>query len=134
MLLVLGLFGWLAHQGTNSGTVRIHFRFKILHPFAADSTAADSPYLRQITECAADLVSDQGFCSAQVCSFVWLIRGRGSLPRSPNPCAISGETAGFTPLSSEMVPSEQPSCPSPDEAFRNLTIRDTGRQLECWLW
>src|SRR5271165_5784605 len=59
MLLVLGPSGWLAQEGTNSGTVRIHFRFKILHSFAADSPTADSPYLRQITECAADLVSNQ---------------------------------------------------------------------------
>jgi hypothetical protein len=61
-------------------------------------------------------------------------RGHGSLPRSPQSCASSGETAGFTPLSSEMVCSEQPSSPSPDEAFRNLTIGHTGRQLKCWLW
>jgi hypothetical protein len=68
--LVLGPFGWLAQQGTNSGTVRIHFCFKILHSFAADSTAADSPYRREITECAADLVSDQDFHSAQAFSYV----------------------------------------------------------------
>ena len=37
--------------------MRVHFHFNILAPLAADSISADYPYLRQITECAADLVS-----------------------------------------------------------------------------
>jgi hypothetical protein len=36
--------------------VRIHCRFNILAPLVADFISADYPYLRQITECAADLV------------------------------------------------------------------------------
>jgi hypothetical protein len=59
MLLVSGLSGWPAQQGTNSGTVRIHFLFKVLHSVTADSPMADSLSLRQFTECAADLGSDQ---------------------------------------------------------------------------
>ena len=43
-------------QGTSSGTVRIHCHFNILAPLAADFISADYPYLRQIRECAADLV------------------------------------------------------------------------------
>ena len=47
--------GWLAEQGTNLGTVRIHLRFKGLHSITAASTPVDSPGFRQITGCAADL-------------------------------------------------------------------------------
>jgi hypothetical protein len=36
--------------------VRIHCRFNILAPLVTDFIYADYPYLRQITECAADLV------------------------------------------------------------------------------
>jgi hypothetical protein len=36
--------------------VRIHCRFNSLAPLVADLISADYPYLRQITECAADLV------------------------------------------------------------------------------
>jgi hypothetical protein len=36
--------------------VRIYCHFNILAPLAADFIFADYPYLRQITECAADLV------------------------------------------------------------------------------
>jgi hypothetical protein len=43
-------------KGTNSGTVRIHFIFNNLDLFAADSISASFCYLRQITECAADLI------------------------------------------------------------------------------
>jgi|ERR1700722_640211 len=43
-------------QSTSSDTVRIHCRFNILAPLVADFISADYPYLRQITECAADLV------------------------------------------------------------------------------
>ena len=49
------LFGSALHQGTNSGTARIHCRFNILAPLAADFISANYPYLRQITECAADM-------------------------------------------------------------------------------
>ena len=66
MLLVLGPSGWVPHQGSNSGTVRIHFRFKILHSFAADSTSDDSLHLRQISECAADLLSSSRAVSADL--------------------------------------------------------------------
>ena len=66
MLLVLGPSGWLPHQGSNSDTVRIHFRFKILHSFAADSTSDDSLHLRQISECAADLLSSSRAVSADL--------------------------------------------------------------------
>jgi len=38
--------------------VRIHCRFNILASLAADFISADYPYLRQITQCAADLVID----------------------------------------------------------------------------
>jgi hypothetical protein len=43
-------------QGTSLGTARIHCRFNILAPLAADFISADYPYLRRIAECAADLV------------------------------------------------------------------------------
>ena len=36
--------------------MRIHCHFNILAPLVADFISADYPYLRQITECAADLV------------------------------------------------------------------------------
>jgi hypothetical protein len=36
--------------------VRIHCRFNILAPLVADFISADYPYLRQITECPADLL------------------------------------------------------------------------------
>jgi hypothetical protein len=36
--------------------VRIHCHFNILALLVADFISADYPYLRQITECAADLV------------------------------------------------------------------------------
>jgi hypothetical protein len=42
--------------GASSGTVRIHCHFNILALLVADFISADYPYLRQITECAADLV------------------------------------------------------------------------------
>jgi hypothetical protein len=35
--------------------VGIHCRFNILAPLVADFISADYPYLRQLTECAADL-------------------------------------------------------------------------------
>jgi hypothetical protein len=35
--------------------VRIHCLFNILAPLAADFISANYPYLRQITECAADM-------------------------------------------------------------------------------
>ena len=50
-------FGRFLHEGASSGTVRIHFRFNILTPIAADFISADYPYLREITECAADWYS-----------------------------------------------------------------------------
>ena len=50
------LFGSALHLGTSSGTAHIHFRFNILAQLAADFISADYPYLRQITECAADLI------------------------------------------------------------------------------
>ena len=40
----------------DSGTARIRCRFNILAPLAADLISADYPNLRQITECAADLM------------------------------------------------------------------------------
>jgi hypothetical protein len=51
------LLGSALHRGTNSGTARIHCRFNILVPIAADFISANYPYLhlRQITECAADM-------------------------------------------------------------------------------
>jgi|HubBroStandDraft_5_1064220.scaffolds.fasta_scaffold82205_2 hypothetical protein len=49
--------GRFLHEGASSGTVRIHFRFNTLTPIAADFISADYPYLREITECAADWYS-----------------------------------------------------------------------------
>jgi hypothetical protein len=49
-------FGSALHQGTSSSTAHIHCRFNILAPLAADFISADYPYLRQITECAVDLI------------------------------------------------------------------------------
>jgi hypothetical protein len=55
--LRFGCFRVGLHEGTSSGTSRIHCCFNTLAPAAADSISADYPYLRQITECAADLES-----------------------------------------------------------------------------
>jgi hypothetical protein len=49
------LLGSAVHQGTNSGTARSHCLFNILASLAADSISVNYPYLRQITECAADM-------------------------------------------------------------------------------
>ena len=115
MLLVLRLSAWPAQQGTNSGTGRIQFSVNILHSFAADSASVGSLHLRQITECAADLASDQAFRWAQMCSFAFLIRGCRPQPKSPHSSVSCGRIGGFTPLSSGMVCSEQPSSTFPDE-------------------
>jgi hypothetical protein len=53
---VRGISSWPFHQGTKSDTARIHFIFNTLDSFAADFIRAGFSYLRQITECAADLV------------------------------------------------------------------------------
>jgi DNA-binding MarR family transcriptional regulator len=56
MLRVLTVSGRTAQLDTNSGTVRIHCSFNILHSFAGASASVGSLHLRQISECAADLV------------------------------------------------------------------------------
>jgi hypothetical protein len=66
MLRALGVSGWPARQGTNSGTVRIHCRFYILHSFAGDFASVGSLHLRQISECAADLFSSSREVSADL--------------------------------------------------------------------
>src|ERR1035437_3624487 len=49
-------------------------------------------------ECAADLVSDQAFRWAQVFSSVLLIRGYGSLLKSPHSCVSCGQIGGLHPF------------------------------------
>ena len=56
MLRVWGVSGRTAQLGTYSGTVRIHCRLNVLHSFAGASASVGSLHLRQISECAADLV------------------------------------------------------------------------------
>jgi hypothetical protein len=52
-----------------------------LPSFAADFISADYSYLRQITECAADLVSDQSPRGVE--SFAVVLKGDGSLSKFP---------------------------------------------------
>src|ERR1035438_4937781 len=62
----LGISGWPAQRGTNSGTVRIHCRFNILHSCAGDFDSVGSLHLRQISECAADLFNSSWAVSANL--------------------------------------------------------------------
>jgi DNA-binding MarR family transcriptional regulator len=56
MLRALGVSGWPGQQCTNSGISRIQRRFYVFRSIAGDSASVGFVHLRQISECAADLV------------------------------------------------------------------------------